>query len=234
MKDSVDPRERAWIATARWTELRGELLANAIRLAGAGGFYAIHLLDYYVWSDPAARDAVFHRRATLIAIVAVALGAAVMLLLRKQFFPAWLKYVSTGVDLLLITFLAAFGSKLGSPIVYAYFALLGVAAIRMRPGLISFTTVGGVIGMLTLYSISGETPEAVDIRWSIRPVDLAGMLLALGLLGAALGQTVRQAKRVCREYAARAALIEGIDGVTGDSGTAREARASIAAPEGEG
>lgn len=234
MKDSIDPRERAWIATARWTELRGELLANAIRLAGAGGFYAIHLLDYYVWSDPNARDAVFHRRATLIAIVAVALGAAVMLLLRKQFFPPWLKYVSTGIDLLLITFLAAFGSKLGSPIVYAYFALLGVAAIRMRPGLISFATVGGVVGMLALYAVSGETPEDVDVRWSIRPVDLAGMILALGLLGAALGQAVRQAKRVCREYAARAALIEGIDGVAGDSGTAREARTAIAAPEGEG
>lgn len=234
MKDSVDPRERAWIATARWTELRGELLANAIRLAGAGGFYAIHLLDYYVWSNPNASDAAFHRRATLVAVVAVALGAAVMLLLRKQFFPAWLKYVSTGVDLLLITFLAAFGSKLGSPMVYAYFALLGVAAIRMRPGLISFATVGGVIGMLALYSLSASVTVSGVVLRPIRPVDLAGMMLALGLLGAALGQAVRQAKRVCREYAARAALIEGIDGVAGDSGIAREARTAVPAPEGEG
>lgn len=234
MRDSVDPRERAWIATARWTELRGELIANIVRIAGAGGFYAIHLLDYYVWTDPNARDAVFHRRATLIAIVAVALGAAVMLLLRKQFFPAWLKYVTTGVDLLLITFLAAFGSKLGSPLVYAYFALLGVAAIRMRPGLISCATGGGVIGMLALYAISGSTPEEVDSLTSIRPVELAAMILSLGLLGAALGQTVRQAKRVCREYASRAALIEGMDGLVRESTAGRAEKQAIAAPEGEG
>ncbi|HEV7278854.1 MAG TPA: hypothetical protein VGN57_01470 [Pirellulaceae bacterium] len=234
MKDSIDPRERAWIATARWTELRGELLANAIRLAGAGGFYAIHLLDYYVWSTPNEADERFHYRATLIAMIAVALGAAVMLLLRKQVFPAWLKYVSTGVDLLLITFLAAFGSKLGSPIVYAYFALVGVAAIRMRPGLISCATIGGVAGMFALYYASENSTPYMELRPVIRPVDFAAMVLALGLLGAALGQTVRQAKRICREYAARVELIEGVDSSMQESETDREARTLIAAPEGEG
>jgi hypothetical protein len=88
--------------------------------------------------------------------------------------------------------------------------------------------------MLALYSLSASVTVSGVVLRPIRPVDLAGMMLALGLLGAALGQAVRQAKRVCREYAARAALIEGIDGVAGDSGIAREARTAVPAPEGEG
>jgi hypothetical protein len=228
MNDSIDPRERAWTATVRWTELRGEMLANVIRLAGAGGFYLLHVLNYFVWSDPVARDAVFHRRATLIAMVAVALGAVVMLLLRKQFFPAWLKYATTGVDLLLITFLAAFGNKLGSPIVYAYFALVGVAAIRMRPSLVACTAVGGAAGMFVLYTL-----QNVDLAGAASPpyraIDLAAMTLSIALLGVAAGQTVRQAKRICREYAARVDRIEQLS----KSSDGAE-RTSNAAPEGEG
>jgi hypothetical protein len=103
----------------------------------------------------------------------------------------------------------------------------------MRPGLITFATLGGAAGMFALFTLRSVDFQGAPVP-AYRTVDIAGMVLALGLLGAALGQTVRQAKRVCREYAARAALIEGIDGVSHESDADREARAVAAAPEGEG
>jgi hypothetical protein len=198
--------ERQWFIVGRWQEYGGEARANVLRIAAIGTFYAIELVNCYglewgPWQIPAGVDMEFHRQVTWLAVAwtMVALGA--LLFLRWQVFPAALKYVTTGADLVLLTTMLMVADGPRSPLLVAYFLIIAAAVLRFRISLVWFATLGSIIGYLCL---SGYA------RWFAGDRDLTVpryqqliFIAALVLAGIILGQVVRQVRGLAEDFAAR-------------------------------
>src|SRR5436190_2171935 len=99
-----------WHIVGRWQEYEGEARANLLRVIGIAAFYAIELVNYHVLSLgflelPRQSDVTpqFHRAVTALCVCWTMLALGVHSSLSRQFFPAFLKYASTAVDLTLLT-----------------------------------------------------------------------------------------------------------------------------------
>jgi len=205
MQEVNDPlRNRQWFIVGRWQEYEGEGRANLLRVVGVGVFYAIQLLHYYVFSNGAESQRGFHQAATALAVVWTLLALGVLLCLRREFFPAALKYVSTSCDLVLLTALGLVGSRGNSPLVFVYFVILAMAALRFSLPLIWFSTLGAMIGYEVL--VAGADPVWFDANHLVPPVENLMMLASLGLTGILLGQIVRRVRGMAEDYAARIQL----------------------------
>lgn len=182
-----------WDVAARWQEYEGEVRANLLRVCGIGAFYLIEL-----WNrgnvDPA-----FHRAVTALASGWVMVAWAVHMTLRRRAFPAWLKSVSTGLDLVFFTVLLLLADGPRSPLVYGYFFILVLSALRFSLPLVRWATVGAAASYLF---VAGQAlrrrPEV-----SVPRVHEALLLTALVLCGVALGQLLRRARALAEDYAAR-------------------------------
>src|SRR5205823_1952374 len=95
-------RPDPWPAARRIEEWAGEIRVNRIRLIAIAVFYARHLVDVYMRHDP-VQSGRYHLAVTAI-VVAWAIAAVVLhqLLVRRRV-PPWLKFFSTGFDLLMLT-----------------------------------------------------------------------------------------------------------------------------------
>jgi hypothetical protein len=185
--------------------------ANLLRIAAVAAFYIVELANYHgldlgFVQLPKVRDRPFHLSVTALAVAWTMVGLGVHTCLRQRFFPAALKYASTGCDLLLLTcvLIAAEGPR--SPLVAAYFLVITLATLRFSLPLIWFATVGSIAGYLTLLGYA---------RWfatsdvSVPRYHEAILLLALALTGVTLGQVVRRVKALARIYADRVASSVG-------------------------
>src|SRR4051794_38604343 len=134
------PIDRTWHVVGRWQEYEGEGRTNLIRSAGIAGFYIIELLNYHglrlgVFEVPRIRDRDFHLAVTALAVAWTMVALGVLLCLRRQVFPAALKYVSTACDLVLLTAVLMVANGPRSPLVVAYFLILALATLRLSPPL---------------------------------------------------------------------------------------------------
>ena len=120
----------------RWQEYEGEARANLLRLAAVAAFYAIELINYYgvdlgFIQLPKVSDPAFHQTVTAIAAAWVLLGVGVHLWLRLHLMPAALKYVSTGLDVVLLTLLLMVADGPRSPLVVGYFLIPALATLAV-------------------------------------------------------------------------------------------------------
>lgn len=203
-------RDVPWHIVGRWKEFEGEERANLLRFVGIAAFYAVELMNYHglnlgVFQMPKVEhvDRDFHIAVTALAVAWTLVGLGVLVCLRNQVFPAALKFISTGCDVVLLTAILIVADGAKSPMVVGYFLLIALSALRFNLNLVRFATVGSMAGYLVL---SGYA------RWfSQRPFDEIGvpryhqliMLLALALTGIVLGQIVRKVYGMAREYAER-------------------------------
>ncbi len=203
------PADRQWYIVGRWQEYEGESRANLLRIVAIGAFYGVQLLHFYVFSDGGAAQTQFHQQATAIAVAWTMAALAVMLCLRRQIFPAALKYCSGGCDLLLLTALAALGAGPHSPLVLAYFVIVALAGLRFSLGLVWFTTLGSMLCYWLLVGIADwRTSRWFDDQHAVAPVEQLLTLLSLGMTGIVAGQVVRRVKGLASEYAQRIAGAE--------------------------
>jgi hypothetical protein len=198
---STSSTDRQWYIVGRWQEFEGETRANLLRIVAIGAFYAVQLVSFYVLSRSDAQQLPFHQRATAIAVAWTMVALAVMLCQRMRVFPAALKYASTACDLILLTALATLAAGPFSPLVFAYFVIIAMAALRFSLGLVWFATLGSMAGYWGLVG-------TVDKTWfnaeHIVPLPTQMIvLLSLALTGVVLGQVVRRVKAMAREYAER-------------------------------
>lgn len=201
--------DRAWFIAGRWEEYAGEERANLLRTIGIGAFYLVELANYYGldlgWLSIAKSvDEKFHLRVTLLAVAwaMVALGA--QLCLRRQIFPAALKYATTAMDLAILTMILGLADGARSPLVVAYFLIIALAGLRFDLWLVRCAACGAAAGYLLLLGYA---------RWfapAQRQADLLVpryhqliFLIALLLAGVVVGQTVRRARRLAEDYARR-------------------------------
>jgi hypothetical protein len=209
MSTATPSADRQWYIVGRWQEFEGEARANLLRIVGIAAFYSIELLNYHGLrlgflhmprAENISRE--FHVAVTYLAVAWTMVGLGVLLCLRRQIFPAALKFVSTGCDLVLLTAILMLADGPRSPLVVAYFLVIALATLRFNLPLVRFAAVGAMVGYLILLGYDKwfrvPRPETLVPRYHQLIV-----LLALGLTGVLLGQVVRRVQNVAREYARR-------------------------------
>ncbi len=193
--------DRQWYIVGRWQEYEGEARANLLRIVAIGAFYIVQLINFHLIYAGDPQQLPFHQKATGIAVAWTMVALAVMLCLRRQMFPAVLKYCSTACDLLLLTSLAALANRALSPLVLAYFVIIAMSALRFSLGLVWFSTLGSLLGYYALVGMTDKTWFDADHVVPIHQQLVT--LLSLGLTGIVLGQVVRRVKAMAAEYAER-------------------------------
>jgi hypothetical protein len=200
-------RDRSWYITGRWQEYEGEARANLLRVIGIGAFYAIELINYHglnigflELSRQADITLDFHRGVTALAVAWTMLGLAIHLCLSRQIFPAALKYVSTGIDLVLLSTILMLADGPRSPLVVGYFLVIALSGLRFNLPLVRTATVGAMLGYLAVCGYAVSHPERA-LR--VPRYHQLMMLVALGLAGIVLGQIIRRVRGLADDYVKR-------------------------------
>jgi hypothetical protein len=202
--------EREWFVVGRWEEFEGEGRANLLRLIGVTAFYAIELVNYHgldlgFVQMPPVVDRVFHLAVTMLTVAWALLCLGVLLCRRQGVFPFWLKFISTGCDLLLLTTVLALANGPRSPLVVVYFLVIALACMRFSLHLIWFATAGAVAGYLFLLGFArwGSIPGWEKSDMTIPRYYQVIFVLTLVLTGVLLGQVIRRARGLAEFYASR-------------------------------
>jgi hypothetical protein len=180
-------------------------------------FYAIHVLTWYGLSlgveiiPPVEdQDPQFHVRITLVVVAWVMLSLGLMLALHQRIFPRWLKYLTTGVDLLFLASILLIADGPRSASVVGFFVIVALSAIRFDLGLIRCTVaVAGIeFVLLVFYARTIAAPEK-DI--DVMNAQALMMLAALLMEGVILGQLIRRVRHTAMYYADRIVQAEKSD-----------------------
>jgi hypothetical protein len=198
--------DRAWYIVGRWQEYEGEARANLLRLAAIAAFYAIELINDYgvdlgFIQIPKVRDAAFHQVVTAIAAAWLLLGVGVHLWLRMRLMPEALKYVSTGLDVVLLTLLLMVADGPRSPLIVGFFLIPAMATLRFRLRLVWFATIAAMLGYVWLLGWAWWIEGTRDVRVP-RYHELI-VLTALAMGGIIQGQVIRRVKALAAEHARR-------------------------------
>ena len=209
-----------WFVVGRWQEFAGEARANLLRIIAVGSFYLVELINYHLIGKGSEPYVEFHRSATAVAVAWTLLSLGVLLCLRRQIFPPALKFVSTSLDIILLTCLAmsvpgATGGP-ASPLSLIYFMIIALAALRFSLPLVWMATVGSMAGYLTLVAVADmrEHGQWFDADHVVPVVEQLMMLLALGLTGIIVGQVIRRVRSVAEEFNQRMQAFGATDSVT--------------------
>lgn len=203
--------ERQWFIVGRFEEFEGEGRANLLRMVGIAVFYAVELVNYHGLNlgflpMPKVVERPFHLAVTLLVLAWATLCLSVLLCRRNGFFPSWLKYLSTGCDLLLLTSVLTLADGPRSPLTVVYLLIIATAGLRFSLPLVWFATAGAVACYLFLLGLArwGKLPEG----WPTSNMELPRhaqviFLLALVLCGVILGQVIRRVRSVAELYTQR-------------------------------
>ncbi len=209
--------QRHWFIVGRWQEYDGEWRSNLLRTIAIAAFYVIELLNYYGlnlgWLHiEQTVDRQFHLIASALAAAWVFVAFGTFYCLRIGVFPAALKYLTTGCDILLLTTLLTVADGPRSPLVVGYFLLLAVAALRLELRLVWFATLGSIAGYLFLIGFARWLYVMEDLRQRDLTVPRYAqliMLVALAMTGITLGQLIRRVKAIAEDYSRRLAAARG-------------------------
>lgn len=209
-KSRVAPSaDRQWYIVGRWQEFEGEAKANLLRIIAIGAFYGIELLNYYGlrlgWLELPSVEGVdrrFHIAVTAVAAAWVLTGLGVLFCLRGQIFPGGLKYFSTAIDIICLTTILMLADGPRSPLVVGYFLIVALSGLRFSLPLVWYATGGSMLAYLFLlgYAKWLAAPQR-DLR--VERYQQLIVLLAIGLSGIVLGQTVRRVRQIAEDYAIR-------------------------------
>lgn len=202
MTADVDPRrrqaDRQWFIIGRWQEFEGEGRANLLRVIAIGAFYVVELINFYGLKSV---DKDVHDRFTFISVAWVLLALAVLLCLRRLILPVILKYISTSADILLLTTLAAVGRGPASSLVFVYFLIIALAALRFNLPLVRYATIGCMLGYIAL--LGNADSSWFDAEHVVPVAEELIMLVSLALTGIVIGQVIRRVRALAGAYAKR-------------------------------
>ena len=204
--------DRQWFIVGRWQEYEGEARANLLRIIGIAAFYVVELANYHEvnlgFIKMEGVEKQFHQSVTALAVAWTLMALVILYCLSHRIFPAVLKYVSTGCDIVFLTAILMIADGPRSPLVVGYFLVIALAALRFNLPLIRVATAGSMAGYVVLLGYARWFTER-DIR--VPRYHQLIMLLALLLTGIVLGQVIRRVRGLAREYADR------IESTTGES-----------------
>ena len=209
MANSVQPAQsegdRQWFIVGRWQEYEGEARANVLRIIGIAAFYVVELVNYHglqlgFFEMPKVVEKPFHQAVTALAVVWTMVALGVLLCLSQRIFPAVLKFVSTGCDVVLLTGVLLVADGPRSPMVIGYFLVIALATLRFNLPLVRMATVGSMAGYLFLLGYARWFTQR-DLH--VPRYHQMIFLLALALCGIVLGQVIRRVRGLAEEYATR-------------------------------
>lgn len=202
-------RDLPWHIVGRWQEYEGEHRANLLRIIGIAAFYAIELVNYHGlhlgFLDLPKQEGIspsFHQAMTALAVAWTMVGLGVYLCLSQRVFPSVMKYMSTALDLVLLTVVIMLADGPRSPLVVGYFLLIVLSGLRFNLPLVRCATVGAVIGYLI---VSGYARWFTERDLRVPRYHQLMILVALALTGITLGQIIRRVRNLAVDYAARLA-----------------------------
>jgi hypothetical protein len=198
--DNIRTEDR-WHVVARCLEYEGELRAAFLRVVLVAAFYGAQLLHFSVFAQRTEAEQMFHRQSTYVAAGWLFVSLAVLVALTRHWLPRWLKYVTVGVDLILLTLIAAIGSGPNSPIVVVFWVVVALAALRCNLGLIWFGTIGAMAAYLCLVGL--RDPVWFDAEHVTAPIEQVVVHLSLAGAGLVAGQLVRMMRQVTADVFAR-------------------------------
>jgi hypothetical protein len=195
--------DRQWFIVSRWQQYDGEMRANLLRIAGIATFYLIHLVNYHRWFGlPGIEGATpkFDEMVTSLAVAWVLTALAVQLALVRHVFPGAMKFVTTTVDIWLLTLVIGVCDGPQSPLVVGYFLILAVAALRFSLRLVWLATIECLAGYaaLVIYAEHFATRDKTVPRHA-QMIFLAAILIA----GVTMGAVVRRVRRLAFDFAQR-------------------------------
>jgi len=217
LETTLGTPDRQWFIVGRWQEYEGEARANLLRIIGIAAFYIVELVNYHGlrlgFLEMPKVDEVnqsFHQAVTALAVAWTMVGLGILLCLRGHIFPAQLKFVSTGCDIVLLTAILTVADGPKSPLVVGYLLLIALSTLRFNLSLVWFATGGSMAGYLFLL---GHARWFRDETRVPRYHQLM-FVLALVLTGVVLGQVIRRVRWMAQDYADRMAAgqKEGSDG----------------------
>ena len=208
------------MSAERWEDARrlegwaGEARVNLLRAAAVIAFYGQHLLNLYAFHDDlgfadAAQRGWFHA-----AVTAIVLGWALAVLvvyecLSRRWVPPALMYVTTLVDLTLVTALLVVTpvtrESPGGPhsaLIFLYFVVLAASPLRLSLRLVQVTTFATwaaallMMGYYVFFRVGTDRYYAADSPYCVARSSEVLFLLATGVCGLFAGQVVRQARRL--------------------------------------
>lgn len=191
----------AWFVTRRWFEYEGEIRTALFRVWMVAALFGLQLLQFYFFSGRTAADWLFHRQASIIVTVWLFVSLIVMVSFLRRYFPSYLKFITSGADLLLLMICAGLGSGPASPLVGLFFLLIVTAALRCSLPLVWFTTLGSLLAYLALVGYKDAT--WFDADHTTPPITQLVMMTSLLATGFATGQLVRMIRQLARDYASR-------------------------------
>lgn len=216
MAPQQPPADRQWFIIGRWQEFEGEGRANLLRIIGIALVYGVELINYHgldlpFLQMPQVVTRPFHLAVTMLTVAWTMLCLAVLYCRRQGIFPFWLKFISTGCDLLLLTTILALGDGPRSPMLVAYFLIIALASLRFSLRLIWFATAGAIAGYLFLLGFArwGYVPGWPKADMTVPRYQQIIFGAALVLLGVVLGQVIRRVRRLAELYAGRLAETRG-------------------------
>lgn len=209
MKSPTVEQTRSWFIASRWQEFEGEMRASLLRAAMVVGFYTMQLVHHFSLTTVSLENQVYHRQVTLAALAWLFISLTVFVMLKGNFFPAILKYVTSTCDIALIGALAFLGHGSDSPLIYTLFIVVVLAGLRFSLGLVWFTTLASMVVYMLLVGTSDNT--WFDANHETPVLTQAIVLLALGSVGIVVGQMVRSTRKMAEAYQSRIASVnEGV------------------------
>ena len=202
--------DRQWFIVGRWQEYEGEARANVLRIIAIAAFYTVELVNYH-WLQVVKTP--FHQAVTALAVAWTMVALAVLLCLSQRIFPAVLKFVSTGCDVVLLTAILVVADGPSSPMLVGYFLIVALSTLRFNLPLVRMATVGSMAGYLFLLGyVKWFTAPEVREDIGVPRYHQIIFLLALALCGIVLGQVIRRVRGLAKEYAARVQSSKGETG----------------------
>jgi tRNA A-37 threonylcarbamoyl transferase component Bud32 len=182
---------------ARWARREPPL---ALRLAALGVFYAAHLVNYYGF-----RKFPFDwhvRMSVLIAAWALA-SIGLQQVLKRERWEAFGILVWGAVDVAAVTAVLLLADGIASPLIAAYPLLVVASGLWQRTGVVAFTTAAAVVSYLLLVGDFYFRRVELQVGFD-RDIDRhVYFVLALLLIGVAVGHQVGRARALSRFYASR-------------------------------
>jgi len=150
-KPPSDDIDRQWFIIGRWQEYEGEARANLLRIIGIAAFYIVELVNYYGLNlgfveMPKQVDLPFHQAITALALGWAVIALGIHVCLTQRIFPAILKYLSTGCDIVLLTAIVMVADGPRSPLIVDYLLIIILTTLRFNLSLIRFAAVGSMAG----------------------------------------------------------------------------------------
>src|ERR1041384_776227 len=118
--DMFPRRDGDWEALGRVESWAGEIRVNVIRVLAIALFYGRHLIELMLSARDSDVRGVFHARVTAVVVAWAAMAGVVHILLRRRRYPPEMKFVTSVLDVLMITLLCGIAGGPKTPLVLVF------------------------------------------------------------------------------------------------------------------